>query len=217
MDRSTIRGLVAGDRFVNTGAYATTLNAMILSAEGWVWAHADWPWKRVDKAALAVTANDATPSLPGPYKEALQVFDEIGVELEALESREFDRRYQPGVTDGQTAHPEAFKIENGVLTLGPTPDASYTFALSYKRGLFHYESAVATAGGMDSDTDTPFIPDEQHQMVIVHRARTLKLAEQNDPSAVTESQLAEQALAAMVEDYIPEQAENVAYGADTLG
>lgn len=202
MNRGQLVTAIIGSRFGTQRSPDAQM--WLASAEGWVWDQAEWKFKRVDELTRTVTAGDRSLPVPADYGEGLVVANEIGDELTELSPREFTQMYLGGKIALERGAPDAFCIDNGTIRLGPTPDQNRTFYLSYRRQLFHFESdgSTVTAGPMNEDDDYPaFHPVlGKHHMVLVHHAAMIGLADENDPSAITQEQLRDRELQSMLND-----------------
>ena len=182
-NRLSIKTSIINARF-DSGQGGDVLD-WITAAEQWLWGQASWRMKRVDAENLAVTAGDDTPTPPAALRDVRSILNENGEELRQMEPLEFERTYRGGKLDAVTAEPEAFKVVDGIITLGPTPAASRAYTCSHTRKLFHFDNTGTTvvAGEMGADTDFPFLPSGYH-MLYVHQASILGLGLENDPTAV---------------------------------
>jgi hypothetical protein len=188
---------------------------------GKLWAGYDWKWKVVGPSDLAVTAGGRTPQMPIDFAKVLSLFNELGDELSPLPSSQFDAIYQQLVEDGQTSPSEAFTVVSYQLYLGPTPDASSTFTLTYERRVgFHPggDTSLFTVGPMVADADVPAFLPAEHCPLIELRAARLGLRLSQDPSWAHLNDEISEAEAFMLNDLMPDVGgEPVQYGRDTYG
>ena len=214
MTFSEIYNAVVEARFKSSQTMA--VKRWVNMREAQVWSAAEWPWKLVGPTTLAVDASDNTPTVPTDTYQPLAVYDDRGERLEYFTQSDFDDVYIPGQINSTTGRPRSFKWNDRVLTLGDTPDTSYTFQMTYIRKLCHYTSlAVLTSGPMSADTDYPVYDNEWHQMLVVGAIATgLKI--ENDPTWEPLEMEFSTTLATMIEHYLPAVAVagNMQYGAD---
>lgn len=180
-----------------------------------VWVMADWPWRRVGPTAVAVTASDSTPPMPSDIHRPMAVYNERGELLVAMTAEAFDARYLTQIVEGTLGTPEAWKWEDGVLTLAPTPQASGTFQLTYERRIAHRSSTdVLTDGVMDADTDLPVWSNRSFDYLLVPGAIATGLKEENDPTWRDLEEESRGIIDEMREFYLPSLSPfgNVSYG-----
>lgn len=186
-----------------------------------VWAEHSWTFKDVGPTNLAVTASDNTPTMPTDFADVVRLQDQNGASLSPLQADEFDDAYQPGVRSGETGPPEAYKIVNFQIVLGPTPSTTQTFTLSYRRRVSYYpagNTASLAVGNMATDTDVPaFLPEEHHPWIGLRAARML-LRQTNDPAWVDLEPEIQETEALILNDLLPQAGgEPLQYGRDTWG
>lgn len=184
-----------------------------------LWALADWPWKRVGPADLTITASDATPALPSGFDRPLFIYDNLGQRVLWMEPDEFDELYLYGELNSTRGRPQAFKWVNSTITLGEIPDANYTYKIVYERGMTYLASGSAeTVGAMTSASDTP-IWDEQFHYVLVFGAIASGLRLENDPTYQQMEEEFSTMTQAMKDHYLPTLAASgpMQYGRDQLG
>lgn len=184
-----------------------------------VWNAAPWLFRTVEQTNLAVTASDDTPTMPTDFGRSLSVYDQNGDQLAPLDPDTFDLVYRESKRQGLTDAPEAFKVVNRTLVLGPTPNLTTTFTVSYTRRCVALTSGGTTVvGGMTADTDVPFW-DPAHHLVLVPRAAMIGLGLEEDPHGTgLQRDYAEQ-LDAMISELTPEDVggETQQFGRDTWG
>lgn len=170
-----------------------------------VWSAAEWPFKRMDRYALAVTAGSNQPTMPSDFRRAINLYDERGQVLEYQDQAYFNELYGPVYsTSGRIT---AYTVVNGQIYLGYVPGSSVTYRLDYQRRL--------TA--MTADSDTSLIPAE-HRYMLVAGAMATGLKEENDPTYRGLEDEFNTLLAAMMEDLLPaDQGETWQFGRDMLG
>jgi hypothetical protein len=109
---------------------------------------ANWPWLR-SSASVSSVAGTPTLVLPTGWLRTMSLTDnEDGTPMDRRPARILDRLVDSG-------RPQLYAAEGGVLTLGPTPDAVYTYTHRYLRS-----EPTLTAGG------TPLIPEAYSQGVV---------------------------------------------------
>jgi hypothetical protein len=172
-----------------------------------------WDFRRIGPAALTVAAGVETPTLDKDganvvlAAEVVGVFDDNGCALERLHPDEFNRCFRQDFVQNNRDRPWAYKWENGVLTLGPRPDASYSFTYVYDRQVgFLAAGTTFTVGYMTAGSDTPAW-DANHHQALVWMAREIAFEEQGNPYASTAHDQAGFALqsmeAALLRDQVP--------------
>ena len=165
--------------------------------------------------AVPVLAADATPVLPPGVARPRYVYGADGGALTQMTSEAFDSYFR----GSGTGSPGSWKWENGVLTLGPTPDAATTLQLTYDRAIAHRNAAgLIVDGSMEADQDTPIWDNREFDYILVPGAIATGLKEENDPTwrdLEEEFQFGNQD---MLEYYLPSLATfgNVQFGADAL-
>jgi hypothetical protein len=175
------------------------------SAYGWVWNAAEWEFQRVGPVVMAVTTGDDTPALPADYGDSLRIFDNTGNYLEPLDPDIFDMIYMPGLIAATTGTPIAWKMENRIVYLGPTPSGNSNFRIAYKRRLAHFlaDGSTVTAGPMVLDTSQP-LWEASHHMVLVYAAamigRAIRGEAPDTGSSVALRQMRDDTITAMIAD-----------------
>lgn len=176
----------------------------------WIWAQQDWPWKRV-YGSLTITSGDETPTMPTDYGgRILTIWNTKGFELLYLEPQEWILGY----SNTLTGKPEAWTIIDGVLYLGPTPNANETYPY-----LYEMHPKVKDSGGTVQDrifasatsTDEPIWEEYYHHMLIPG-ALASGLKQANDPTWPDLEQQFMQEYSAMVEALLPpDRGENIQF------
>lgn len=192
--------------------------------ESELWEAAPWRFKRVPAVVFDVTAGLSRCPMTSngvaiaDFENAIRVYDNFGNRLEPMSSDVFDDAYMPAIVQGVTGPPEAFKVENGVICLGPTPSASAKFNVPYTRKLSSLTSLGAVQlGPMTADTDTP-IWDANHHMIHVWGGMRMGMRTESDLSYIGIDDLYSEAFSAMQEALTEDDGGmNREYGADQLG
>jgi hypothetical protein len=194
----------------------TDIKRWVNFREAQVWAAADWPWKSVGPTNLTVTSGDNTPAIPADCFVPLAVYDDQGYRLRYSIQTDFDDAFLMDIANNNMGRPTDFKWNDGVMTLGPTPSANYTYKFSYQRKLAHYATSGAlTTGPMAIDTDYPIFDSTWHQ-ILVMGAMSTGLKIENDPTwEPLESEFSHM-VGNMIDYYLPSVAVagNMQYGAD---
>lgn len=186
----------------NNGRFDTSQDTVIkdwmTTAYAQIWSAADWQFKKVQDATLSVVSGTDTPTMPTDFGEAPEIWDQYGCPMRYMTPADFNDRYRYDKINSRTGQPEAFKLVNRVVTLGPTPNATANFTLNYERRTcaFAANGTTVVVGGMSADTDIPFW-DSQHHMVIVYKTLEIGGGLESDNSAVMWSELGKDALDAM--------------------
>lgn len=170
----------------------------------WVWGHAEWPFKKVGPTSLTVTSGSQNVTEPSDIARVIRLYTDLGEPVRELEPERFDLAYSYHT---YTARPTDYKVVNGQIVLGPTPDANYTYKLAYEKALTE----------LSADSDTPAFPSRYHYLLVMGAIATgLKL--ENDPTWQPLEQEFVEAVGAMSEDLLPpDRAGNTQYGRDYLG
>lgn len=177
----------------------------IRARETEVWEYADWPIKDAD-TPLTVSASTPTIALPGNFfrwpEQGLQLYDDLGDELDYLNPDEFYDAFQELVVANQKGRPSAWTIHSDVsgsvlsprIRLGPTPDVGYTFRLrGWSLPVKRTASDTWGLGTMSADTDLPWWPDDYHDF-LVDGALARGKRNNNDPSWQADEQAFQQGL-----------------------
>lgn len=197
---ATLRLAVLGRRFP-AASQATNATRWLASAYQDVWSASDWEFKRVSRQALEVVAGSTTPTMPADFQSATSLFDDAGDEIPRMSEEVFESAYGHDFADSWRGSVEAFTVVNRQIVLGPTPQASLTFRLSYRRRLAHKESdgTTVTAGFMNEEDDYPIWDD--HHAILIPRAQAIGLQEMSDPTWQLAQNEYERELERMQEDY----------------
>jgi len=164
-----------------------------------VWSAADWTFKRVSRATLAMTSGDSTPTMPTDFGDAIELYDDAAVPMMRLAQDEFEYRYGDIILASQTGLPEAYTVVDRQIHVAPLPTTT-TFRLSYMRRLAHREIDDSVAAGFfDEDSDYPLWDD--HHSVLIPRATAMGLKEINAPTGDQAQEEFERQLSRMKEDY----------------
>lgn len=169
-----------------------------------VWSAADWTFKRVSRAPLAMTSADSTPAMPVDFGQVIELYDDSGAPLLHLDQDEFEYAYADVLLTSQTGLPEAFMVVDRQIHVAPLP-SNTTFRLSYKRRISHMESDGTTVSGgfMDEDSDYPLWDD--YHSILIPRAYAIGLQELNDPTWDAPQEEYERQLSRMERDYVVER------------
>lgn len=188
MTRQEIENEVIATRF--NANYQSRIREWVKLAYAKVWGFADWPFK-YDTDSVTVTASDPTPTYTATdVAKILKVADEDGMALKYLSKREFDLLYE-STTD--TGSPEHYKLDGRSITLGPIPDSSETFSMTYMRRV----------PDLADDTDEPEFDSEFHY-ALVFGATAIGLKLENDPTFDIIEQEFISLLGQMREHYLPD-------------
>lgn len=165
-------------RFNTQAVKLAEVKRWVNAAEIAVWNSADWVFKRVPRTTLAVVTGANNPVMPTDFNRAIRVYDQNGVRLDYREPDLFEEIYPTG---GATAQPTSYTVVNRQVLLGPTPNATVSFKLSYERRYTRLVAGTPTLGIMAADTDTP-LWDSEHHYVLVPWAMILGQKLENDPT-----------------------------------
>lgn len=195
LNRLQLRDAVLGRRFPAASQGSNALRWLETAYQD-VWSAAEWTFARVMLEEL--TVDDATPTMPATFADAIELYSPDGCRLERLSQEEFELY---AVSPFFTGTPYVYTVVNRQITLAPTPSGSSTFKLSYRRRMSHKESngTTVTAGFMDEDTDFPLWDD--HHGVLIPRASAIGLQEVNDPTWEGQQIEYERQLSRMKDDY----------------
>lgn len=179
-----------------------------------VWDTADWTFKSVYDEDLAVLAGNPRPTLPATFASVLGLYDQKGNRLSSCQPEEFQDLYQSQTTAGT---PQAYMVVDRRIVLGPTPSASATFSLSYRRRLCHRDANKNLIAGFFDDTETTSIPLwDDHHYLLIPRAQIVGLKTLNDPSWPQLLDEYTTLMSGMVNDYLDYPPEPLQYGRDGL-
>lgn len=199
LTRADLVTAILGRRFPSS-TQTTNARRWLNSAYLQVWSAHPWTFETVSLANLAVTVNNRTPTVPTDFADVLDLYDDAGWPLVRMNERDYERAYASGIVAAAAGQPAAFTVIDRQILLGPIPQASATYKLSYRRRLSHRDTALAVvAGAMSVDTDYPLWSD--HHAVLIPRAAAIGLAEINDPTWQLQQQEYERQLQLMVLDY----------------
>lgn len=151
-----------------------------------IWNAKNWSFKYLTNQTFWTTSDSLssgsasqTPKMPTDFSRVTSLYDDQGYELRWLEQADFERNWT-NVTS--TGRPCEFTVVNNRIILGPTPNAAYSFDLSYRRRLATRNSSdTVQAGFFQADTDKALWDD--HDYVIVIRAKIIGLRDRSDPTA----------------------------------
>src|SRR5436190_5406243 len=144
----------------------------------WIWSQANWTFKYVSLAPLAVTSGDATPAMLPDFAKAQSLFDELGNPLVYVDPDDFDFLTAQPTTFGR---PSLYTVANRQISIFPAPSANVNYKLSYTRRLSHVDPILGIVGGtMQVDDDQPLWPAE-HDYVLVIDTAILGQQISNDP------------------------------------
>jgi hypothetical protein len=161
-----------------------------------VWSAADWTFRRVPLADLAVS--DATPDMPTDFADVIDLFDPSGYRLERLSQEDFERYYAPSLATASVGTSAGYAVVNRQVYLSSA--GSGTYKLSYRRRMAHKDTGGAVvAGPMSVDTDKPLWDD--HHSILIPRAQAIGLQEINDPTWEQPQAEYERQLSRMKQDY----------------
>lgn len=128
-----------------------------------------WPWLRAS-ATISVVGGTATYSLPARFLMTDSIVDpSIGFALRRLSAIEIAELIGTG-------RPEVYHVDGTLITLGPSPDGSYTLTHTYR----------AAEPALSASTDTPLIPDA-FALGVVSYAAALCFRTEQLPDLATEA------------------------------
>lgn len=170
-------------RFNTQATKLAQVKKWVNQAEIALWNAADWSFKRVAPANLAIVAGNNTPTMPADFGKAIRLYDYNGDPLTWHDPAEFTDIFEEDIVRGTTGEPCDYTVVNRAVHLAPIPQTSRTYKLGYRRRYAHLNGAAATvAGVMSSDTDTP-IWDSEHHYILVPWAMRIGQTLETDPTA----------------------------------
>lgn len=170
-----------------------------------LWALEDWHFKHVKGAALAITAGDATPTMPSDFAKSEGLYDHNGDRLTYIDPDVYRDAYlNPNVSAADP--PCDYAVIDRELWLGPAPSANRTFTLAYERRLSHIDgpSGLAAAGVMVNDSDQA-IWEAEYDYLLVLEAAMFGQQLLNDPTWTMLQPQRDELLEAMRRDLITQQ------------
>lgn len=173
-------------------AQATDVGDAINDAYLSVWGLEEWTFRYAQQAVTVTADSDTVSDLPAQLGPVLGLWRSNGDRLVYVPPIRFNN-----LTFGDTGTgiPEYFTVINGSLLVGPTSSETDS---SYR--LLHERRAAVLA---NSD-DTNLLPAGR-DLILVHWAREIMLAAENDPTAEFSRELKEQALDSLRRDYLEDQ------------
>lgn len=165
----------------------------------WIFTLEEWTFRR-GVAPLVITANDSTPTVPTAFGTAIQIQRANGDDLQAMDWALFNQAYFGSSVSAGT--PRAFTVVNGVIYIGPTPNASETGQVLYYYDLAHKNAAgTVVAGPMMLNDDVPMIP-AGHHLSLVHGSKGSGFKLTNVPMAAQLEEDFSNAITAMRANYL---------------
>lgn len=191
-----LRNAVRGKRFPSS--MDGSINRALGTAYADVWTAANWPFKRVFRASLAVSS--LNPTLPADFRSPIQVMDDLGGELLEYSYEEFNKIYSYGIQNNMKGRPEAWCHFNGVMYFAPVANTSFNFYLTYHRRLCSRDTnGNVQAGFLSADTDYPAW--DEHHGVLIPRAMEILLLEMGDATATVQAGEFQRQLESMKDQY----------------
>ena len=134
-----------------------------------IWSMEDWYFKHVTGVPFTVTAGDDGPTMFSDFAAVEGLFDNNGDPLRWLPQRIFEEVY---LGDTSSSTPREYTIVDRQIILGPTPSATTTFYISYRRRLSHVDgpSGLNAAGIMVNDSDQPIWGAEYDYLLVLEAA-----------------------------------------------
>lgn len=151
-----------------------------------LWAQADWNFRDVMDASLPIVAGSNTPVMPSDLSSVEAIVDNYGQALGYLEPMAWRDTFLSSST--VTGTPIAYTMIAGQAYLGPTPQSSATFLISYDRRVSRLVGGVVTSGNFSGDSDKPIWSTtgfEEYDYLLVLDAMMLGQQVLNDPTAYT--------------------------------
>lgn len=178
-----------------------------------IWSEADWHFKHVTDASLAVTGGSTAPTTPNELLRVDALYDDNGARLIELSP---DRYRDYATNDTSSARPAYYTVIDHQILLWPKPDASYTFKLSYERRLAHVDAGSGIIGGvLVNDGDQPIWEAEYDYALVVDAA--LMGAQLLDDLGAPDLQAQRDTLVqAMKDDLVRQDNDIVQWGASDL-
>lgn len=198
-------------RFNNLTAKVAQVKKWVNQAEIAVWNSADWEFKRIPAATVAVTAGAVTE--PSDFGKVHRLWNANGDELLYVPPDEFESTYSVGPQAGGIG--EAYTVINRAVQVGPA-ETSLGYKMSYRCRYTHLASGGGRANGvMSADTDTPLWDSEFHYL-LVPWAIMLGQKLEYDPTAEYLRVQRDEMLAAMKDELVLGQEEPQAAWGDSL-
>lgn len=189
------------------GMFSTnvTTKDWIIYRYGQVWAQADWPFKWVPPASLAVTGGVPTVAAPAACFKPIFLFDDQDSPLTEIAPIEFFRQFGT-LAATSSGRPTHYCFINGTFFLGPTPNQSATFQLVYERDLFVFaaDGTTVVAGPWDGSTTTQQpCWDASFHFILVHGAAASGYGMMGSPLEMMHEQLFQDGIQKMISFYAP--------------
>ena len=206
-----LRQNVMGNRFdasqdAQIGRWINLIYQRIWDAED------NWLFKQGLPFPFTVAAGGAASGLPLDLDGVIAVYDDNGIELVDLTPKTFDDVRLPNLALSRRGKPEAYKVVNRGLQFAPVSDATYTFKLTYRRRVYHYDAAnSAVPGLMVADGDYPAW-DAEHHDILELGATALGLRMEQDPSSESLRAEYDEALGVMRAALVQEEIGGLQYG-----
>lgn len=160
----------------------TQVKLWINQREMMIWAYADWPFKKVSKTLVDVSAAGVVTPTPADFHRGIWMETTSGNKVEPLSQREW-RTIRPASSANQaTATEPTWWSANVDQSISIYPVGASQVYLAYERKLAHYNnSAAITTGAMSADTDYPMW-DATFHTYLVWGAIATGLKRENDPT-----------------------------------
>jgi hypothetical protein len=164
-----------------------------------IWGMADWSFKHVLGADLALTAGDRTPAMPADFAESEGLYDADGCPLVYLEPHVWSENFSDDTSIGT---PGYYTVQDRQIHLAPIPGTA-TFKIDYRRRLAHVDASTGiTPGVMVADTDQPLWSAEYDYALVVDTAMFILQVIQRDRSWRELKEQRDELLQAMRDDLL---------------
>lgn len=169
-----------------------------------LWSAANWNFRHVLDASFAVTSGANNPTMPTDLSSVEAIIDNFGQPLAYLGPMAWRDQFLSSST--VTGQPSSYTMVAGQVYLGPTPQASATFLISYARRVSHLDaSGNVVSGNLSADTDRPIWSQTnfaEYDYILVLDGMMLGQQMLNDPTAYTLQGQRDELLQAMKSDLV---------------
>jgi hypothetical protein len=186
------------------GNYTASAKTWVNLNYGYVWNAADWTFKSGTDPVGTTTGSPILTGLPTDFGKVQYLYTDTGIPLSYMTPMEYEAQFYSSTSTGT---PTNYTVINGVVLLGPTPNAtSGTYLLVYSKG---FTALVA-------DADVPALPVEYHY-ILVHGGLRTGLVTQNDFTYAQQQEQFQMLLQSMTDTYTQDHGGTIQYQADGFG
>jgi hypothetical protein len=159
---------------------------------GEIWAMESWDFRDAEDDVTVTTGSTVLSGMTADVDDVRGIWNALGERLQPMRARQWNDLYRSMEIDGTTGTPEAYKLVNGIVSVGPpSSETSTDYRMLYRKG---FTALVA-------DTDVPALPVAFHWLLSAGALATGQSHNQ-DPTAALSDPIVARGIEAMRRDFL---------------